>query len=363
MDKSQISFGFVAEAVDGVGKSDAELYPEVVADAMLGDKLGYDAAWMIEHHFSDYYPTPSPLAFLAHVAAKCPNLGLGTMVLVAPWYHPLRLAGELSMLSNLTRAPLHIGIGRGTAKLEYDAFGVDMEEARERFAETLAILKLALSGERFTFDGRYFKIPREVQIRPTPRRENLNLYGAIGSPPSATIMAELGLSPLISSNFPIEIQRTILGNWRQATLSRGGRVDTVRPVAAHLFIADTDDAARALARENLSRFCAIQTRHYETDRDFWKNTKGYEQFSRYFATLRRYSDPAQIDPWLDLQFVGAPKTVARKLEQYIDIGCNYFIMHTATYGMPRALRHEMLKRFAGSVGPDFSRQFSRSAVA
>jgi hypothetical protein len=47
----------------------------------LGAELGYDAAWVVEHHFSDYYPTPSPLLLLSHIAARCPGFGLGTAVL------------------------------------------------------------------------------------------------------------------------------------------------------------------------------------------------------------------------------------------------------------------------------------------
>ena len=50
-------------------------------------------------------------------------------MLVLPWYHPLRLAEEIAMLNSMTRGTLHLGIGRGTAKMEYDAYNVDMNEA------------------------------------------------------------------------------------------------------------------------------------------------------------------------------------------------------------------------------------------
>jgi alkanesulfonate monooxygenase SsuD/methylene tetrahydromethanopterin reductase-like flavin-dependent oxidoreductase (luciferase family) len=128
-------------------KSDQVLYNEVIEDCRLGYELGYEAAWMNEHHCSDYFPTPSPLLLFAAVAREVPDLGLGTMVLVLPWYHPLRLAGELSMLNQLTRGKLHIGLGRGTAKFEYDAFGVAMPEARERFAEGVGRREVRTSGK------------------------------------------------------------------------------------------------------------------------------------------------------------------------------------------------------------------------
>jgi alkanesulfonate monooxygenase SsuD/methylene tetrahydromethanopterin reductase-like flavin-dependent oxidoreductase (luciferase family) len=90
-----VLFGFQAAAADAAGVPDDQLYRGLIADCALGHKLGYDAAWLLEHHFSDYYPTPSPLLMMAHIAAKFPDLSLGTSVLVLPWYHPLRLAATL----------------------------------------------------------------------------------------------------------------------------------------------------------------------------------------------------------------------------------------------------------------------------
>ena len=102
-------FGFQAAAAGDGGQSDHELYRDLMEDCALGHKLGYDAAWLLEHHFSDYYPTPSPMLMMAHIAAKFPDLSLGTSVLVLPWYHPLRLAEEIAMLNSLTRGTLHLG--------------------------------------------------------------------------------------------------------------------------------------------------------------------------------------------------------------------------------------------------------------
>ena len=99
----ELVFGFQAAAADVPGKSDQDLYRGLMEDCALGHELGYDAAWLLEHHFSDYYPTPSPLLMMAHIAAKFPDLSLGTSVLVLPWYHPLRLAEEIAMLNSLTR--------------------------------------------------------------------------------------------------------------------------------------------------------------------------------------------------------------------------------------------------------------------
>ncbi len=92
-------FGWMMGAVGEDGASDATLYRNMMSDADLGYALGYDAPWVVEHHFSNYYPTPSPLVVLSHIAAKYPDFGLGTAVIVTPWHHPLRIAEEIAMLS------------------------------------------------------------------------------------------------------------------------------------------------------------------------------------------------------------------------------------------------------------------------
>ena len=150
-------FGWMMGAVGEDGASDATLYRNMMSDADLGYALGYDAPWVVEHHFSNYYPTPSPMVVLSHIAAKYPDFGLGTAVIVTPWHHPLRIAEEIAMLSLLSEGPLRIGLGRGMAPLEYEAFGVSLFEAKDRFEEIREIIRLALSGRAFHLHRQAFQ--------------------------------------------------------------------------------------------------------------------------------------------------------------------------------------------------------------
>ena len=209
-----ISFGFQAAAADVAGVPDHQLYRDLMSDCELGHRLGYDAAWLLEHHFSDYYPTPSPLLMMAHIAAKFPDLSLGTSVLVLPWYHPLRLAEEIAMLNLLTRGTLHLGIGRGTAKMEYDAYNIDMNEGRARFSEVFKIVEQGLAGKPFTHHGKFWNIERPIRLRPDPVDKPVHFYGAIGSPASAEVMGDLGIPPICLSTFPDGLLLKILDRWR-----------------------------------------------------------------------------------------------------------------------------------------------------
>jgi alkanesulfonate monooxygenase SsuD/methylene tetrahydromethanopterin reductase-like flavin-dependent oxidoreductase (luciferase family) len=305
---------------------------------------------MVEHHFSDYYPQPNPLLFLSHLAAACPGLGLGTAVMVLPWYDPVRFAEDLAMLSNLTDGPLHIGMGRGTAKMEYDAFGIGMETARERFSETWKFTRRAMEGGRFTFPGKYVNFAEPTEIRPSFARKP-NFYGAIGSVESAGIMGGLGLPPLCLSSFPDHVLKRILDTWRARAAEAGEPTDATFPISIKCFVAETDAEAQRLALKHLPDFFRLQVQHYQSDDAPWGNIEGYQQFNKMFANLRLLSDPANLGPYLAQNLVGSPETVARRVRQYADLGFNYLLVSNATYGVPREVRHQTIRLFAEEVMP------------
>jgi len=347
------TFGFQLGAVGEMGMSDVDLYGDLLSDAAYGCELGYSAAWVIEHHFSDYFPTPNPLMLLSHVAAACPELELGTSVMVLPWYNPLRFAEDVAMLQTLTKKPLHIGVGRGTAKLEYDAFELDMSEARERFRESWDIIRTALNGEPFTFKGEFVSVDTEIRLRPQLDGIRPNFYGAISSPESAEIMAGLDLPPLSIAQSPDYVLDKVMNKWRAARRERNLSDEAIFPILVQCYIGDTDEQAREEAKIYIPRYFQRQVEHYEVHKDHYKDIKGYEQFSRFFANLVSMSNPDNIGQFIDMNAIGSVETVTRRISELSKIGFNHFLMSTATPGVPKDVRHRNMKRFAYEVMPHF----------
>src|SRR6266700_2175088 len=239
-----VEFGCVLAAAGAPGASDRELYQDMVTDCAQFSELGFGTVWVLEHHFSDYFPAPDPAVQIGHLAGRFPALGFGTCVIVTPWHNPLRLAGQIAMLTQMTDRPLHLGLGRGTAKFEYDSFGLDMGEARGRFQETWEIIRLGMTGEPFSYAGSYLSVPEKIRIRPAPRTGNLHFYGAIGSPDSAAIMAGLGLPPICNTIGNIQQQAKTLQTWADAATAQGMDVSgTTYPLMVDCIVADTDTEA------------------------------------------------------------------------------------------------------------------------
>jgi alkanesulfonate monooxygenase SsuD/methylene tetrahydromethanopterin reductase-like flavin-dependent oxidoreductase (luciferase family) len=195
-------------------------------------------------------------------------------------------------------------------------------------------------------------------VRPTAARERITLYGAVASTESGGIMGALGMAPISVAQFPLHIHRRNLQEWSQQMRLLGKSVDGPKILMAHVFLADTDNEADSCARDHFSRYFRSQVKHYETEMNHWKDIKGYESHSRFFSNMQKLTLPENMGPWLDLQLIGSPATVTKRLQAYIELGYNHIIVHSSTPGVPRAVRHEIHRKFAAYVIPEFSGRIS-----
>ena len=188
------------------GEPDWKFVQAGMALGDLAEPLGFDGIWAPEHQGSPYGMTPNPIQTLTYFAGKTERVTFGTMVAVAPWWNPVRLAHQIAYLDIVSKGRYTtIGLGRGVAKSEFDAVGVPRDESRQRFNETLDILKLAFTQQRFGYEGEIFKFP-EMELRPAPMSTDLwsRVYGSSASPDSLEILARGGMVPLFVGNKPIE---------------------------------------------------------------------------------------------------------------------------------------------------------------
>lgn len=167
----QIGIGlFTAQIPPGSGRTFSQEYREIVDLVRLAETLGFDSAWVSEHHGSGDGYMPSLLPTLAAFAAATDRIRLGTGVLLTPFHDPLRLAEDAATVDLLSGGRLILGLGLGWREEEFRMFGVPMAERVRRTEETVEILRRAWTGRRFSFEGRAYRLD-EVQITPAPARE------------------------------------------------------------------------------------------------------------------------------------------------------------------------------------------------
>lgn len=139
---------------------DQRVIEETLAEAKLCDELGMETLWLAEHHFDGNCAYVDPVSFAAAIAAATTQIKIGFAVAQMSLHHPIRMAEQLSMIDNLSKGRLIVGLGRGTAYNIYDylGYGIDPDEAFDRLVEAEEIMIKAWSGEPLEHKGKFWDI-------------------------------------------------------------------------------------------------------------------------------------------------------------------------------------------------------------
>ncbi len=132
------------------------------------DELGYDEAWVGEHHSNGYETIPSPEIFIAAAAERTKRIKLGTGVVSLPYHHPFLVADRMVYLDHLTRGRVIFGVGPGAFPSDAHMMGLDFAESRVHMAEALnAIKRLLVEEDPVSVETQWFKI-REGRLNLRP---------------------------------------------------------------------------------------------------------------------------------------------------------------------------------------------------
>jgi len=144
-----------------------DLYRDHLEEAVLAEELGFDNVWASEHHFSEDAWNPSPITFLAAVAARTERVRIGTYVLLLPFHNPVRVAEDIAVLDNLSGGRVDLPVGVGSAVEEFRSFGIPFNERLGRTFEALRIIERCFAGEEFSHKGKYYEFPN-VRMTTSP---------------------------------------------------------------------------------------------------------------------------------------------------------------------------------------------------
>jgi probable F420-dependent oxidoreductase len=160
---------FTAQLPASSKRSFEQEYRETLELVRLAERVGFDSAWVSEHHGSSDGYLPSLLPMLAAFAAVTERIQLGTGVILTPLHDPLRLAEDAAVVDQLSGGRLLLGIGNGWREEEFRMFDASRAERGARTQETIEVLRRAWTGRRFSFEGRTLRYDR-VRVTPQPAR-------------------------------------------------------------------------------------------------------------------------------------------------------------------------------------------------
>jgi alkanesulfonate monooxygenase SsuD/methylene tetrahydromethanopterin reductase-like flavin-dependent oxidoreductase (luciferase family) len=335
--------------------SDQQVYEEELHLGGLVERLGFDSYWAIDHHFAPYIMTAGAIQHLTYFAGKTSRIDFGTMVVVLPWYDPVVVAEQVSVLDNLLQGRrLTLGLGRGAAKREFDAFRIPMDESRDRFAESLEIVRKALTQEWFSHEGQFYSIP-ETTIRPRPRNPQ-ELVGrmrvAWTSTETLPIAANAGLGMLMTNQKSWEEYREDVRGFNAVRADKGW--SPIQPsVVVHVSCFDTEaEAWDTILRHTIEAQNSVQRHYGWKDADRFRQTKGYEQYAKFGELLQRKTAEEVGEHNARPQAWGTPDQVLEKLQHVQRMtSAEELILNFRFGGMPAGTAERSMRLFAAEVLP------------
>ena len=330
---------------------DATVLDEVLAEVDLTERLGFEALWLSEHHFDGNCAYVDPVSFAAVIAARTSRIRIGFAVAQLSLHHPIRLAEQLSLIDNISKGRLIVGLGRGTTQniYEYQGYGIDPAEAHARFEEAAEIMVQAWSSESgLRRKGRFWDVNLPL-LRPRPytRPHPFTIRAASGE----GSMVELGRAgqPFLMNVQSLETTRARIAAWRTAAHENGVADDTMAAalgqswVWRNVFVAPTDAEAE---RIGLPAFTAMQE-HRAAMRKRVLAEQG--------ATMTdpNAKPPARVDPRHAL-ICGGPATVAEKIAELDATGVGGVILHFRLGPMRFEQVAQSLALFMEQVAPQAS---------
>jgi alkanesulfonate monooxygenase SsuD/methylene tetrahydromethanopterin reductase-like flavin-dependent oxidoreductase (luciferase family) len=327
-----------------------DVHARVTREVVRADELGFDYAWVAEHHFSNEYGImPDVFVYAGYLAALTSRIKIGTAVVTLPLANPVRVAENAAFVDILSGGRFALGLGSGYRKYEFDGFGIDFDARRDIQEEALPLLIELLHNKRvdhrgkqfrFKIDGQYELFPHALQ-QPHPP-----IFLAGATERSIAVAGRMGLGLMLSTWTPFEeLARQIAGY-------RAALEDTPQPlranparghvdIARYVYVAETDAKARAESEAVIMR----HLHHFSSG-----HTSGYlGTVSQGGATSQRDYDALDRDIILH----GSPATVIAKLERLRDMtGAASLMLHYPPwYGVDKALAS--LEMFATEVMPKF----------
>lgn len=323
---------------------------EVTELVKIADRGGFDLVVCGEHHGHEMTIAPAPFTLLTYWSQHTSNVRLGTAVLAAPYWHPIRLAGEAALFDLISGGRLELGIGRGAYPYEFSrlAGGIPPEIAREQLAELLPALRGLWAGN-FEHQGSLWSFPSTTTTPRPLRPEGPPLWVSARAPEVFEIAirnrAHLMVAPLSKGFEEVE---SLMQRRREAIAAVGNGFEPEVMVLRDTFVGEAgfDPMVPAQGMRNAEGYFSNLFRtDGEVDQGWvaWvdpDSVPGGDEF-----------DPRAI---LRNQVIGTAAEVVEELRRYEEAGTDVYLLNVPS-GVPFADNAASLERFSAEVIPAFRR--------
>lgn len=330
------------------GQTHSELFRDLEDLVLTAEAGGFETAWVGEHHGMEFTIAPNPLINIAYLAAKTTRIRLGTGTLVAPFWHPIKLAGETALADVATGGRLDVGIARGAYSFEYERLspGLDAWGAGQRMRELVPAVQKLWAGD-YAHQGEYWSFPTTTVVPHPVQRPAPPIWLAARDPNSHDFAVANGcnvqVTPLASGDAEV---KSLMQRFDAACAAHP---EVRRPqimLLMHTYVAE-DAADTERAAQELSRFYCYFGAWFKNQRPV---RQGFlqELTDAEMAKQEAYA-PENIQRNL---VIGTPHQVRERLKAYEALGYDQYSIWIDSL-MPFERKKRSLQRFIDRVMPEF----------
>lgn len=299
----ELGFGLITcQRYPGDPRTAADLYREALELAKASEAAGLDSVWTSEHHFWDDEYMPSLLVLSSAFGAVTSRIKIGTGVLLAPLYHPIRLAEDAATVDLISGGRLILGLGLGWRAEEFERLGVPMQGLGKRMSHTIKVLRGAWGREPFTYEG------SPLNVTPKPS-QSIPIWVGGTADPALRRAGRLG-DAYFGSMVPLDDvarRKSVV----EAAIQKAGRDPSKFTWALHEPVWATDDPEKDLDR-------VLPHIHYSR----WKYADVAQAFGRSSSGL--LPEPPPVDDQIRESLtrhliIGTPEEVAKKIAEFREI--------------------------------------------
>lgn len=326
-----------------------EVANHIIEMVKMADRGGFKIVWSAEHHALEMTIAPDPFQLLTWWATHTENIRLGTAVVAAPYWHPIKLAGEAAMTDLISKGRLEFGIGSGAYQREFDRMypGLKQTDGWRYMHETLPAVKSLWQGD-YEHNGEFWSFPLSTSVPKPIQKPHPPIWVAARAP--------------ITYDFAVENECNIM-SW-----------PLTRPMSeAELYKSRLDEALIKFPSKprpifSMMRHTAVYEKEEEWEtpvkaltivlgqfENLFKNLGDVENGFTKLIELKDLENREQYNPEMlrsNLMF-GTPDQVIEKLKLYQNIGVDEFIYY-ATFGLGLKEQKKSLELFINEVMPEFS---------
>ncbi len=317
----------------------SDYYPDVQTDPtrfleeqveliQIAEEYGYYAYFNAEHHFHEYGLVPDPAVLFAAAAMKSSKIMLGPAVSLLTFHNPLLAAEQWAMVDQLSRGRLILGVGSGYLMHEFEGFSMSPAQKRERFDETLAIMELALKGERFSYDGQFYNCKNVRLNLTTYQSRKLEIAIAVLSEVASYYIGKRGYQIMTipyATVDNVDELKPIYDNYRKGWKESGNAGNGEILAAVHTHVGDQSWTDSALGRKHLEKYV----------------------FSRLYARHASYEECIKRG----VVAIGNPDEVTAALQRLINTGVDHLMFIFNFGAMPLSEVRNTMKRMKSDVLP------------